>query len=135
MPVFRTNWRRCFFAWAVVVLCLFPLGLVAETAHVVSSSDLQREAAKATQQRQQNIAKVRNFISTPAGSAVLAKAHVDLNQVQSAVAQLDDQELSQLAARADQAQKDFAAGNLSTRDIALIILGVVLIILLVIVVR
>jgi CHASE3 domain sensor protein len=55
--------------------------------------------------------------------------------VKQAVSQLDDQELAQLSAKADKAQKDFAAGYLSTIDIALIILGVALIILIIVVVK
>ncbi|MBV9183251.1 MAG: PA2779 family protein [Acidobacteria bacterium] len=135
MYVGRAEWIRSFLTFTLVVVCLFPPALLGETVHVVSSAELQLEAARASQDREQNIAKVRKFISGPAGSETLAKAHIDGKQVQSAVAELNDQELAQLAARADQAQRDFAAGNLSTRDIALIILGVVLIILLVIVVR
>ena len=135
MHVVRTEWIRPFLACALVVPCLFPIGLVAETAHLVSPSELQLQAAKASQERQQNIAKVRNFISSPAGSDALAKAHVDLKQVEAAVAELNDQEVAQLAARADKAQQDFAAGNLTTRDIALIILGVVLLILIIVAVR
>ena len=55
--------------------------------------------------------------------------------VKKAVSQLDNQELAQLAARADKAQHDFAAGYLSTLDIALIILGVALIILIIVVAK
>jgi hypothetical protein len=131
----RAEWIRPLRTWAVVVFCLLPVALVAETAHVVSSSELQLQAAKATHERQQNIAKLRNFISSPAGSDALARAHVDVKQVQAAVAELNDTELAQLAARAEQAQQDFAAGHLTTRDIALIILGVVLIIVIIIVAR
>lgn len=135
MFVVPTEWMRPCLAWVFVLLCLFPIGVVGETAHVVSSSELQIEAAKVSQDRQQNIAKVRNFVSSPAGSDALMKARVDPQKVQAAVAELNDQEIAQLAARADKAQQDFAAGYLTTRDIALIILGVALLILIIVVVR
>jgi hypothetical protein len=62
----------------------------------------------------------------------MQKAHIDAGRVRNAVANLNDQELAQLAARADKAQHDFAAGYLTTRDIALIILAVAVIILIIV---
>lgn len=119
----------------LAILVLVPAGLFAETAHVVSPADLHAKAAATSQVRQQNVAKVRDFLSGPVASDALQKAHIDANQVKGAVSQLDDQELAQLAAKADKANKDFAAGYLSTLDIALIILGVALIILIIVVVK
>ncbi len=121
----------CMLAIVVVV----PAGLFAETAHVVSPADLHAKAAASSQVRQENVAKVREFLSGPVASDAMQKAHIDSSQVKGAVSQLDDQELGQLAAKADKAQKDFAAGYLSTIDIALIILGVALIILIIVVVK
>jgi hypothetical protein len=135
MQVVRTYSMRATLAWVLALLCLVPAGLVAETAHVVSSSELQLQAAKGSQQRQENIAHVRTFLSSPAGRDALTKAHLDPQKIQTAVPELNDQELAQLSARADQAQKDFAAGYLSTRDIALVILGVALLILIIVIVR
>jgi len=60
---------------------------------------------------------------------------VDPRQVTTAVSTLNDQELSQLAARADKAQADFAAGNLSERDLILIILGIAILVLIIVAVR
>ena len=125
---------KCF-VWAIVALCLIPSGLIAETTHVVSPSELLNQAARTSQLRQQNVETVRKFLSTATASEALAQAHLDAQRVKNAVAQLDDQELAQLATRADRAQRDFAAGYLTTRDIALIILGVALIILLIVVLR
>lgn len=119
----------------LAVLVVAPAGLFAETAHVVSPADLHAKAAASSQVRQQNVAKVREFLSGPVAADALQKAHIDAGQVKGAVSQLDDQELAQLAAKADKAQKDFAAGYLSTIDIALIILGVALIILIIVIVK
>jgi hypothetical protein len=128
-PQFVRNFSACLLA----VLFAAPVSLVAETAHVVSPSDLQQQAVAASQVRQQNVQKVRDFLSTPLATKAMQDAKIDAQQVKDAVASLDDQELSQLAARADKAQKDFAAGYLSTRDIVLIVLGVVVIILIIVI--
>jgi hypothetical protein len=117
------------------MLVLASASVFAETTHVVSPADLHARAAASSQVRQQNVAKVREFLSGPIASDAMQKAHVDATQVKEGVAQLDDQELAQLATKADKAQKDFAAGYLSTIDIALIILGVALIIIIIAVVK
>jgi hypothetical protein len=48
---------------------------------------------------------------------------------------LDDQELARLAARADKAQADFAAGRIEERDLILIILAIVVLVLVIVAVR
>jgi hypothetical protein len=60
---------------------------------------------------------------------------MDPQQVKTAVSTLNDQELAQLAARADKAQADFSAGNLSERDLILIILGIAVLVLIIVAVR
>jgi hypothetical protein len=60
---------------------------------------------------------------------------MDPQQVKNAVSTLSDQELAQLAARADKAQTDFVAGNLSDRDLIIIILAVAALILIIVAVR
>jgi hypothetical protein len=62
-------------------------------------------------------------------------AKMDPQQVQTAISTLNDQELAQLAARADKAQADFSAGNLSERDLILIILGIAVLVLIIVAVR
>ena len=61
--------------------------------------------------------------------------HANPEQVKTAVSTLDNQELAQLAAKADKAQADFAAGTLSSRDLLLIIIAVVVLILIIVAVR
>lgn len=110
-----------------------PSCLMAESTHVVSPSDLQQSAVAASQLRQQNMEKVRAFLSTPIAEQTMKSAHVDATQVKNAIPNLSDQELAQLAARADHAQSQFAAGMLTNLDIALVILGVVVIILIIVI--
>jgi hypothetical protein len=60
---------------------------------------------------------------------------MDPEQVKNAVSTLSDQELAQLAARADKARADFVAGNMSDRDLIIIILAIAALILIVVAVR
>jgi hypothetical protein len=72
-------------------------------------------------------------VSSETAQKALKSAHMNPQQVQDGVSKLSDQELSQLAARADKAQHDFAAGILTTRDLVLIVLAVAVIILIIVV--
>ncbi|MBZ5508473.1 MAG: hypothetical protein LAO78_23695 [Acidobacteriia bacterium] len=123
-------------AIAVVLVAFFivPTEALAQS-HVVSPADLQKEVVAASQVRQHNLDSVRHLLSTPAAEKALKSAKMDPRQVTTAVSTLNDQELSQLAARADRAQADFAAGNLSERDLILIILGIAILVLIIVAVR
>jgi CHASE3 domain sensor protein len=118
---------------ALLLVTVFPALSMAETNHVVSQSDLQHQLVEASQLRTQNIQKVEQFLSTDAAAQAMSSARVNAQQVKSAVPSLSDQELARLAARADTAQTAFAAGNLGTRDIAIVVLGIVVIILIIVV--
>ena len=131
----RSSWSRNFATCMLAILVVFTAGLSAENAHVVSPADLNAKAASSSQIRQQNEAKLRQFLSGPVASDALRQARINDGQVKNAVSQLDDQELANLAARAEKAHHDFAAGYLSTLDIALIIIGVALIILIIVVAK
>jgi len=123
-------------ATAVVLVALFivPTDALAQS-HVVSPAELQRQAVAASQVRQHNLETVEHLLSTPAAEKAMKSAKIDVQQVKTAVSSLDDQELAQLAARADKAQADFSAGDLSTRDLVLIILGIAVLILIIVAVR
>jgi hypothetical protein len=99
--------------------------------HVVSPAELQQATASVARTRQQNIDKVQKFFSSKQAEKALKSAHLDPVQVKKAVPSLSDQELAQLASRADKAQKDFAAGALNNQQITyiLIALGTAVIVL------
>jgi hypothetical protein len=101
--------------------------------HLVSPGQLQQSAVSASQARQQNIQKIRQFLSTPQAQKAFQRAHVNPQQVKKAVSGLSDQELAQLSARSQKAQRDFAAGRISNDELILIVLGVILLIVLIIV--
>jgi len=104
-------------------------------SHVVSPLDLQKEVAMATQARQQNLEKVQKLFSTPAGQQALQSLHANPEQVKTAISTLNDQELAQLAAKADKTQADFAAGTLSDRDLIIILVAIAALILIIVAVR
>jgi hypothetical protein len=121
---------------ALVLLTLFivPTNLLAQS-HVVSPADMQKQVFEASHVREHNLQAVQNFLSTPTAQKALKSSHIDPRQVRNAVSTLDDQDLAQLAARADKAQADFAAGNLTDRDLILIILGIAVLVLIIVAVR
>lgn len=120
----------CFFA----ILFAIPPDASAQS-HVVKPSELQQEMMSATQTRQHNLETLQNFLSTPAAEKAMQQAKVDPQQVKTAIATLNDDDLAQLSARADKAQADFAAGRLSDRDLIWIIVAVVALILIIVAVR
>jgi galactokinase len=85
--------------------------------------------------RQRNLEAVKQFLSSPRAEKALKAVHIESVRVKNAVSTLDDEELSKLASRANQAQADFAAGDLSDRDLILIILGIAALILIIVAVR
>lgn len=125
---------RTAIALVLVTLFLFPTGLVAQS-HVVSPADLQKSVADASQARQHNVETVRQFLSSPVAEKAIKSAKMDPQQVRTAVSSLNDQDLAQLAARADKAQADFAAGTLSDRDLILIILAIAVLVLIIVAVH
>lgn len=121
-------------ALVLVTLCVVPSDLLAQS-HVVSPADLQKQVVAATQVREQNLQTVQHFLSTATAEKALKSAQINPQQVRTAVSTLSDQELAQLAARSDKAQADFAAGNLSERDLIWIILGIAVLVLIIVAVR
>ena len=129
--------RHCIrISTACVLITVFgvPQSLMAQ-AHLVSPGELQKATVAATQARQRNIETVRNFLSSAAAEKAMRSAHMQPEQVQQGVSNLSDQELAQLAARAQKAQADFAAGSLSDRDLLIILLAIAALVLIIVAVR
>jgi len=112
------------FSAAVLFATFFalPQGLAAQQ-HVVSSTDLQNDVANAAQVRQENIAKIDKFLSTDQAQRALKAGNVNYDVVKRGIPTLSDDELARLSARADKAQKDFAAGALTNEQITYIIIA------------
>ncbi len=126
------------FVWLIFVS---SIGLVAYAtdlnaqAHVVSTQELRQQVEAVAQARQENLQKIERFLALPPTQKAFDTLHINPDQAKSAVATLSDRELAQLAARADKATSDFAAGDLSDRDLLLIIAGLAALILIIVAVR
>lgn len=133
------DFKQCVRALTACVLATIftiPQNLLAQTVeHVVSSSELQKAAVDASRVRQQNLDTLKEFFSSDRAQRALKAAHTDPEQVKKAVASLSDAELAQLASRAQKAQADFAAGNLSDRDLIIILILIAGLILIIVAVR
>jgi hypothetical protein len=121
-------------AGMLALVFMIPQDALAQN-HVVSPSELQSAAVASTHARQQNLDTLQQFMSTPAAEKALQSAHLDAQKVKSAVSQLNDEELAQLASRATKAQSDFAAGTLSDRDLIIILVAIAALILIIVAVR
>ena len=128
------RFARVLTACVLVTFFLLPSEALAQS-HIVSPADLQKEMVKSTQARQHNLDTVKQFLSTPVAEKALKSAKMDPVQVKTAVSSLNDEDLAQLAVRADKAQADFTAGRLSDRDLILILLAIAALVLIIVAVR
>jgi len=100
----------------------------AKTQHVVPVEELKQQTLRSAQARAENEAAVRHLLTSEAGQKVLQSAKIDYAQADRAISQLDEQELAKLADRSRQAENDFAAGFISAKTLAYIILAIVVIV-------
>jgi len=117
---------------------IFVVGFTAraqEKQHVVSLGELNKDSAKPAQVRQSNEQAVRDLLTSDSGQKALKSVGVDYQKVDKAVGQLSDDEVAKLAERSRQAQRDFAAGTLSDRDLLWIILIIVAVLIIALAVR
>lgn len=127
---------RNFTAVALVAAFALPQSFAAQTSpHLVSPSDLQKATEDASQARQQNLDTLRDFLSTSQAQKAMDTAHINAQQVNKAVAGLNDAELAQLSARASKAQSDFAAGNIDNHDLLIILVAIAALILIIVAVH
>jgi hypothetical protein len=73
---------------------------------------------------------LESFLSSAQARKAMESAHINYKQVDRAISQLSDSELSMLVQRTANTQKDFAAGAISTGKVILIVIGTALLILL-----
>ncbi len=121
-------------AFVLVTLCAVSPSFAAQD-HVVSPAEMRKEAVAATTTRQQNVETVNQFLSSPRVAPALEATHMNSAQVKTAVSKLSDEEVAQLAVRADKAQNDFAAGNISDRDLIFIALAALVVVIIIVAVR
>ena len=102
--------------------------------HVVTLDELNEQTARPTETRHANEDAVRHLLSSDAGQKALKSAKVDYQRVDKAMGQLSDEELAKLADRSRQAENDFAAGLISAKTLAYIILATVVIVVIIVLV-
>jgi hypothetical protein len=123
----------------VLVMFLSMLLAIPQNAfaqnHVVTSTDIQKDVAAASASREKEVRQLENLFSSSSAKQAMKSAHVTYRQVDSAVQQLSDDDLARLSARSETAQKDFAAGNISNRDLLIIVVGILALILIIVAVR
>lgn len=130
------QFARSIAAAALVAIFAIPNNAVAQAAnHLVSPSDLAKATVDASQQRQQNIDTLNEFFSSSKAQQALESAHMNPQQVKKAVSGLSDEELAQLAARANKAQMDFAAGNINDHDLLIILICIAALLLIIVAVH
>ena len=103
--------------------------------HVVSPREIQKDAAGASAARQQHVQQLDGFLSSKEAQQALKSAHMNPQEVKNAVGQLDDEDLARLSARVEKTQREFAAGNISDRDLLIILVAVAALILIIVAVR
>ena len=96
--------------------------------HVVTLDELNKQTAQPAQTREANEDAIRHLLSSDAGQEALKSANIDYQRVDKAIGQLSDEELAKLADRSRQADSDFAAGFISAKTLAYIILATVVIV-------
>jgi CHASE1-domain containing sensor protein len=134
--MFPHSWQPIRVLTAAALAFVVPQTVLAQTSqHIVSPLELQKAGQDATNARQQNIDALRGFLGSAEAQQALQKAHMNPTEVQQAVAGLSDQDLSQLAARANNAQKQFAAGTIDDRDLLIILVAIAALILIIVAVR
>jgi hypothetical protein len=125
------------FSQALLVTVLSSLMIVPQDAfaqqHVVTSSDLRQAVVNASQTRQAQEAQLENFFSSDQARQALRSANIDYKVVQNGIHLLSNDELARLSARADQAQRDFAAGTMTDRDLLWIVIALALLLIIVVV--
>ena len=121
-------------ASVLATIFAIPPSLLAQ-AHVVSLPELKTQAVAASQAREHNLEVLIRFLSSGAAERAMKSIHADPRQVKTAVSNLDDRELAQLASRAQKAQAHFSAGHLTDRDLLIILVAIVALVLIIVAVH
>jgi CDP-diacylglycerol pyrophosphatase len=123
-------------ATALVTIFAIPQGLVAQSSeHLVSPTELQKAVVDASRKRQENLDALSQFFSSEKAQQAMDAAHQNPEQVRRAVASLSDDDLAQLASRANKAQSDFAAGKLDDHDLLIILVCIAALVLIIVAVH
>jgi hypothetical protein len=127
MMIFCKRFLCLILILATTITFSLPRDLWALDEHVVSSDELQRSILIAAQERQEKIARIQQFFATEPGTHILKQAGVTSTQIERAVPQLSDQELTQLSLKTDAVQQDFA-GGMTDHELVTVLIIVLLVV-------
>ena len=96
---------------------------------------MQKATVSSTQTRASDEATIKRLLSTPIGKTALERTHSDATQVNTAISTLSNQDLARIAARADKAQRDFAAGAITNHLLLLIVIGIIIAVIVIVAVK
>ena len=97
------------FLSAVLALLLVPAPGSAQD-HLVTAEDLQARFAAVAGERAENLRTVQAALASPAAVEAAALVHADLGRIRARVSSLTDEELRDVAARAEALTVDPVAG-------------------------
>jgi hypothetical protein len=119
------NSRRLLVAFMIIAIgrLLAPAQVQAAEDHIVKPVELHNAIVAASEARQNDMAKVRTFLSSDAGKKALNLVKIDSRKIENAVTLLNDEELARLAAQAEKIQDDFSAGALSNQELTYIVIA------------
>jgi uncharacterized membrane-anchored protein YhcB (DUF1043 family) len=115
--------RIRFLVFTLSFWLVIPSVLAAQT-QAVSPAELQEAIKNSAQTQQKNRKDVEAFFSSEPARKALKAGKIDYQRVQTAVATLSPDELSHLAARANQLQQDFAGGALNNQQMTYAIIAI-----------
>ena len=131
----RLKWSACLLGLAALFVAVGAPARAQDKQHVVSLSDLSKDAARPAQTRQANEEAVRTLLSSDQGQKALKSTGADYTKVNQAVGQLSDEDAARMAAQSRAIQKDIAAGNFSDRDLLIVIVCIAALVLIIVAVR
>lgn len=122
----KVLFRRYCSSLMIVLMTLgfmVPQTLVAQPQQV-TAAELRDAVKRSAIVRQGNLDQVRSFFADPKITKILKDAHLDSVRIDKAMSTLDASELSKLAARTSQVQRDFAAGALTNQQLTYIVIAI-----------
>jgi hypothetical protein len=125
---------RAVTACLLAALFLFPPQSLAAETHGVSPSQFEKATVSASALRQHNLEQVNQFFATSRAQKALTDAHIDGAQVKKAISTLSDEELAKIARRTQKVEKDFAAGDLGSGTLTLMVIAIAAVLIIVVLV-
>ncbi|MGC1462485.1 MAG: hypothetical protein WA802_09810 [Terracidiphilus sp.] len=119
---------------ALMVVLAFPTEIFAqaiEQDHIVSPQEMQQRLDSSYAARQREIGTLTALVSSPAAERAIKAAHINPEQVRTAIPTLSDEELANLSTRAADAQQKFSAGSMTNDELLIVILIVAIVVIVV----